>query len=63
MAEYVTTGTCIDLNIDLMRQVRDMAHYTPHQRLGAAIKLVDEIESQLSAEEYTIIEVTEGNNE
>ena len=60
MPEYLTTSTALDLDVDLIRIVRDNRHYQPCERTRAANALLDHIERQLTPEERE--KLKEGNN-
>lgn len=56
MAQYMTTGTAIVLDVELIRKVRDNRYELPFKRLEAACKLIDDIEKQLSADLRKLLE-------
>ena len=58
---YLTVDGPIDLNIDLIQRVRDgrIIGPTAYMRLDSALRLIDEIESQLLPEERARLEEEE----
>ena len=60
-ARYLTVDGPIDLNIDLIQRARDgrIIGPTAAMKLDSALRLIDEIESQLSPEERARLEEDE----